>query len=192
MKTKFFLIISIAVLYVGCNSDKVQNIVIKTTAGEIYAEIYTTKAPITASNFLTLIDNGVFNTGAACFYRVVRLDNQPNNQVKIEVIQGGLNDREQTPPIIHETTDETKILHTDGVLSMARNKPGSASSEFFICIGDQPELDFGGKRNPDGQGFASFGKVTKGMEVVKKIQQAKDENQYLIDPIKILSIKKLK
>ena len=75
---------------------------------------------------------------------------------------------------------------------MARSTPGTASSEFFICIGNQPELDYGGKRNPDGQGFAAFGKVIKGMKVVRKIQNLQDKNQYLISPVKITKIEKVK
>ena len=71
---------------------------------------------------------------------------------------------------------------------MARNDPGTASSEFFICIGDQPELDYNGKRNPDLQGFAAFGKVVEGMNVVKQIHQLSDTNQFLTDHIKIESI----
>jgi peptidyl-prolyl cis-trans isomerase A (cyclophilin A) len=127
----------------------------------------------------------------AVFYRVVRMDNQPNNEVKIEVIQGGLfsdNEINKIEPIRHETTQKTGIKHLDGTISMARNKPGSASTEFFICIGDQPELDFGGKRNPDGQGFAAFGKVIEGMDVVRNIQQQKDKGQYLSEPIPISKI----
>ena len=74
---------------------------------------------------------------------------------------------------------------------MARNKPGSASSEFFICIGDQPELDFGGQRNPDGQGFAAFGNVIEGIDVVRKIQFQPDENQILIEPVRISQVNRL-
>ena len=68
---------------------------------------------------------------------------------------------------------------------MARNEPGSASSEFFICIGDQPELDFGGKRNPDGQGFAAFGKVIRGIDIVRKIQNQPAKGQWLYPEIVI-------
>ena len=68
---------------------------------------------------------------------------------------------------------------------MARNEPGTASTEFFICVGDQPSLDFGGDRNPDGQGFAAFGKVSRGMEVVRAIQALPDSGQYLSDPVLI-------
>jgi peptidyl-prolyl cis-trans isomerase A (cyclophilin A) len=95
------------------------------------------------------------------------------------------------PPIAHETTTQTGILHKDGVISMARLEPGTATSEFFICVGDQPELDFGGKRNPDGQGFAAFGRVIKGMEVVRRIQQQPDKKQFLDPVIKITQFKLL-
>ena len=124
------------------------------------------------------------------FYRVVRQDNQPDKKVKIEVVQGGLggeSSEKELPPIAHETTNRTGVLHKDGTLSMARAEPGTASSEFFICVGDQPELDFGGKRNPDGQGFAAFGKVVKGMDVVRRIQSLPDEKQILKEPVRITS-----
>jgi len=169
----------------------------KTDSGDIEAELYLDKAPVTAANFLRYVDSAKYNNNIACFYRVVRLDNQPDKPIKIEVIQGGygtdsLIEIFQFPPIKHETTKETGILHKDGVLSMARMEPGTASSEFFICIGDQPALDFGGKRNPDGQGFAAFGKVYKGMDVVRAIQQSKDSLQYLKNPVKIISINRVK
>jgi peptidyl-prolyl cis-trans isomerase A (cyclophilin A) len=169
---------------------------ISTQLGDIEVEIYTDKAPITATNFLRYVDSSKYNNDLACFYRIVRQDNQPDKPIKIEVIQGGygkdsLIEIYQFPPVKHETTKETGILHTDGVLSMARMEPGTASSEFFICVSDQPELDFGGKRNPDGQGFAAFGKVYKGMEVVRKIQQLKDSLQFLENPVKIIDIKRI-
>jgi peptidyl-prolyl cis-trans isomerase A (cyclophilin A) len=163
---------------------------IETEIGLILAELYSEKAPITCANFIKYIENNKFE--GANFYRVVRMDNQPNNEIKIEVIQGGLGfdvEKSPYPPIKHETTNETGILHQNGTLSMARSKPGTASSEIFICVGDQPELDFGGKRNPDGQGFAAFGKVIEGMEIVKKIQNMPDKDQMLIETIGIKSIK---
>lgn len=167
-------------------------IVIETSLGEITAEVYPDKAPVTAGNFLKLIDRKVFDQGAT-FYRVTRDNNQPNNEFKIDVIQGGLpEDYTEVDPIPHETTKDTGLSHVDGSLSMARSEPGTASSEFFICIGDQPELDFGGRRNPDGVGFAVFGRVTGGMDIVRKIQQQKDDGQYLVDPIQILTIRRAK
>ena len=176
-----------------------ERVEIKTSYGNIIVEVYPNKAPVTASNFLRLVDRGVYNN--ASFYRVVRKDNQPQDNVKIEVIQGGLGrdyddehpDRKtQLTPIIHETTALTGLKHQDGTLSMARNSPGSASSEFFICINKQPALDYKGKRNPDGKGFAAFGKVIKGMKVVKTIQALNDTRQYLDKPVKILSMKRIK
>jgi len=165
---------------------------IKTEYGPIKVEVFAEKAPITAANFLRYVDAGLFK--GASFYRVVRLDNQPNNTIKIEVIQGGLgfSDEERPfPPIEHETTAKTGILHKDGVVSMARSAPGSATSEIFICIGEQPELDFGGKRNPDGQGFAAFGRVIEGMDIVRKIQQQPDENQMLKQPVMVQNIERI-
>ena len=165
----------------------------KTDLGDIIIEIDTINAPVTAVNFLKYVDDKIFNS--AFFYRVVRMDNQPNNEIKIEVIQGGLGFDESPlslPPIEHETTDKTGILHKDGVISMARMEPGTASSEIFICVGDQPELDFGGKRNSDGQGFAAFGKVIKGMDVVREIQSKPDKEQMLVTPVNILEVVRIK
>lgn len=164
--------------------------VLETELGEIVVEVYPDKAPITANNFLRYIHEDRLQ--GATFYRTVRADNQPDNDVKIAVIQGGTFDDDhprRLAPIIHESTKKTGILHKDGVISMARVEPGTATCEFFICVGDQPELDYGGKRNPDGQGFASFGKVVAGMHVVRQIhQQPADGGQYLEPRIKILSV----
>jgi len=194
---KNFALIVVVYLLSSCSTNYNPRVIISTEIGDIEVELYTDKAPVTANNFLMYVDSGRYNNGYACFYRVVRMDNQSNKKVKIEVAQAGfyedsLIEKFQFTPIRHETTKETGILHKDGVLSMARLEPGTASSEFSICIGDQPELDFGGKRNPDGQGFAAFGKVIKGMDLVRKIQQMKDKDQYLINPVKIIKVERLK
>ena len=186
MKIVVLLSIMLGIFIFEGFSQKLPQINIKTTLGNITCEIDTVHAPVTANNFLNHIKKGTFKD--AVFYRVVRPDNQPNSPVKIEVIQGGLFSDEEIDkitPIPHETTKETGIKHLNGTLSMARNEPGTASTEFFICINDQPELDFDGDRNPDKQGFAAFGKVVKGMDVVRTIQQQKDTSQYLVNPIKI-------
>jgi len=164
-------------------------VLIRTDMGDLSVELYPGKAPVTVSNFLSHVENGDYTNSV--FYRVVRMDNQSQGKVKIEVIQGGLFDDEvldTISPIIHETTKETGILHSDGVISMARNQPGSASTEFFICIGDQPSLDYGGDRNPDLQGFAAFGKVIDGMDVARAIQALPDEGQYLKKQVRIREI----
>lgn len=172
---------------------------IQTELGQIVLELYPQQAPLTVANFLRYVDEGRYR--GATFYRVVRLDNQPQSRVKIEVIQGGLGMDEhpaKLPPIPHESTQETGLRHLDGTVSMARLEPGSTHSEFFICLGDQPELDFGGRRNPDGQGFAAFGRVTEGMEVVRAIQgqpaggdRPPVEGQWLLEPVKILGVERL-
>lgn len=179
---------SVIVTMAACG-NKNPEVIISTELGDITIELYPDKAPVTVANFIRYIEENRFK--GATFYRVVTQDNQPDNDVKIEVIQGGLfedNHPQALPPIKHETTQQTGIRHLDGTISMARYGPGTATSEFFICIGNQPSLDYGGNRNTDGQGFAAFGRVVKGMDVVKKIQQQPEKEQYLKPRIKILEI----
>ncbi|MDF1575984.1 MAG: peptidylprolyl isomerase [Bacteroidales bacterium] len=186
------LIIIMLVRPVSCDRPATM-LLICTDLGDMTVEIYPEKAPVTAANFLRHVENGDYKN--SMFYRVVRMDNQSRNQVKIEVIQGGLFYDEVVDsirPIIHESTRETGILHTDGVISMARNEPGSASTEFFICIGDQPALDYGGERNPDLQGFAAFGKLVSGMDVARAIQGLPDKGQYLKKKVLIRDISLIK
>ena len=185
--TAGFITILIVILF-SCGKRN-PRVIISTEPGDITVELYPDKAPVTVANFIRYIEENRFK--GATFYRVVTQDNQPDNDVKIEVIQGGLfedNHPQALPPIKHETTQQTGILHLDGTVSMARYGPGTATSEFFICIGDQPSLDYGGNRNSDGQGFAAFGRVVKGMDVVRKIQQQPEKDQYLKPRIKILKI----
>jgi len=163
---------------------------IETAAGDIRIEVNLEKAPLSAANFLRYVDAGLYD--GSTFFRVLTPNNQPDNEFKIEAIQGGdVAEEKCFPPIAHETTKITGLLHLDGAVSMARAEPGTASCNFFICIGDQPELDCGGRRNPDGQGFAVFGRVVAGMDVVKKIQALEQEKQYLKKPSTILSIRRL-
>jgi peptidyl-prolyl cis-trans isomerase A (cyclophilin A) len=182
-----FLIISAwFAVAVDEEKPKVIRVVIETEKGDIELELDAAKAPNTVANFLKYVDGGYYDGGR--FHRTVTLKNQPDDKVKIEVIQAGINpkkEKEEFAPIKLERTDKTGITHKDGTISMARDGPDTATSDFFICIGDQPELDFGGKRNPDGQGFAAFGRVVKGMEVVKKIQGSPAEKQTLEPVVKI-------
>ena len=141
-----------------------------TSLGVIEMEIYTARAPITAANFLAYVDGG--HLDGAAFYRVVSPAND-NGAPVISVIQGGIGAAPAPfSPIAHETTEQTGLQHLDGTISMARGAVGSATSEFFICIGAQPALDYGAGRNPDGQGFAAFARVTNGMDVVRAIHAA--------------------
>jgi peptidyl-prolyl cis-trans isomerase A (cyclophilin A) len=159
---------------------------IETVRGDITAEIYVGAAPVTAQNFLDYVDDGVFDAGT--FYRSVRMDNQPNDSVRIEVIQAGV-DRSvrgrMRAAIPLERTTVTGLSHVDGALSMARGGPDTARASFFICINEQPSLDFGGHRNLDGQGFAVFGQVIAGMDVVRDIQMGAVDGQQLVERVVI-------
>src|SRR5437016_8576342 len=171
--------------------DKTVRVLIKTGSGDIEVELDAAKAPNTVANFLKYVDGKFYDGGR--FHRSVTPDNQPDNKVKIEVIQAGINpdkEKDEFPAIKLERTKDTGLKHKDGTISMARDGPDTATSDFFICIGDQPELDFGGKRNPDGQGFAAFGKVVKGMDVVKKIQKSPADGQTLKPSVKIVKIER--
>ena len=168
-------------------------VLVQTTMGDIEIEVDTTRAPISGGTFLKHVDAGLYNGGR--FHRTVKMDNQPKDTVKIEVIQAGIDpvrDTEVTETIPLERTNASGLRHVDGTVSTPRLKPDSARTGFFICINDQPELDFGGKRNPDGQGFGAFGRVVRGMDVVRKIQMAPNTDaQNLTPPIAIVSAKRL-
>lgn len=197
MKVVYQTMLVASILLTGIQTlSMAQNVLVQTDKGDITIRLNPEKAPVTCENFLKYVDKKRYE--GANFYRVVRLDNQPNNKIKIEVIQGGVKDdtTKNLPPIIHENTKITGLRHMEGTISMARMGPGTASSEFFICLNNQPELDFGGKRNPDGQGFAAFGQVVSGMEVVRKIQRGQtgpdNASQSLNQPVKITLVRRLK
>lgn len=166
-------------------------VVIDTDLGAIEVELAPAQAPSTAANFLRYVDARRYDDGR--FHRTVTPANQPQNKVKIEVVQGGVapaHEKEDFAPIALERTRDTGLRHQDGTLSMARDGPDTATSDFFICIGDRPELDFGGARNPDGQGFAAFGRVVSGMDVVRRIQAAPADGQTLTPPVRIRSVRR--
>ena len=149
-------------------------VILETEKGTIEIEVNLTKAPITAENFLKYVDGGFYDGGR--FTRTVRPDTENRTDFPIQVIQATVSPGRASgafPAIALERTNVTGLQHKNGVISMARgNAADTATNQFFICIGDQPELDFGGKRNADGQGFAAFGRVIIGMDVVEAIQRA--------------------
>ena len=170
-------------------------VTLTTELGDIVIEVDQARAPISAGSFLAYVDSGAYVDGA--FYRTVSPEND-NGEPTISVIQGGIVDASKAlEPVQHETTQTTGIHHEDGVVSLARTDPGTASgAAFFICIGDQPSLDYGGKRNPDELGFAAFGRVIRGMDVVHAIHRQDStgasespytEGQILAKPIRIVS-----
>lgn len=190
MKKRLFLtgLLACAVFAAAVAENPV--VLIKTEKGDITVEVDLARAPVTAANFLRYVDGKLYD--GSVFHRTVTLANQPKDAVRIEVIQGGmLPDDKSFPPISHETTSVTGLKHLDGTISMARATPGSATSSFFFCINAQPELDFDGKRNIDGQGFAAFGRVVGGIDVVKAIHVLPVEGQSLKPPVKIISVRRI-
>jgi peptidyl-prolyl cis-trans isomerase A (cyclophilin A) len=188
----FLLLLSLVPQISAEEKPTLPRVLIQTEKGDIEVELSAAEAPITVANFLKYVDGKFYDGGQ--FHRTVKPDNQPDNKIKIEVIQAGINPekaKQEFAAIKLERTRDTKLSHTNGTISMARDGPDTATSDFFICIGDQPELDFGGQRNPDGQGFAAFGRVVKGMDVVKKIQASPAEGQTLSPPIKIFKITRI-
>ncbi len=200
MKKRIFTaLVALLLVAAGCGPPrgKMRNpnpqVLIGTEFGSILIELYPEKAPITVANFLRYVDEERLE--GASFYRVVTMKNQPDNEIRIEVIQGGLGWEEsdlRLDAIRHETTEDTGIKHRDGTISMARLEPGTADSEVFICVGDQPELDFGGRRNPDGAGFAAFGLVLSGMDVVMRIHESPEEEQLLNPTIRITDVHRVR
>jgi peptidyl-prolyl cis-trans isomerase A (cyclophilin A) len=169
------------------DAPKPIRVLIQTDKGDIEVELDSAKAPATVANFLRYVDGHLYDGGR--FHRTVTPTNQPDNKVKIEVIQAGPNPaKKEFPAIKLERTRDTKLAHKDGTLSMARDGADTATADFFICVGDQPELDFGGKRNPDGQGFAAFGRVIHGMDVVRAIQASHADGQELKPPVAIRKV----
>ena len=170
------------------------HVVIHSEFGDIEVEVYPSKAPKSVAAFLSFVDSGFYDNSS--FYRILSLDNQPMGSNASELIQGGLwankkNRHDNLKAIPHESTNITGLHHTNGTISLARQEPGTATTEFFIVIGDQPGFDYGGENNPDKQGYAAFGKVVKGMDVVLKIYSRPEENQFFDPPVKISKITRL-
>ena len=170
-------------------------IAIQTYFGDIVVELYPEKAPKTVAAFLSYVDSGYFKETS--FYRVLKKEDQPSNVAKTQLIQGGLwqtkiKKQQTIPGIPLETTEQTGILHTAGVISLARNEDtASGNTEFFICMDDEPDYDYGGDASPDKKGYVTFGRVIKGMQFVKQIHSQPDFETNFNPPIKIINIKRL-
>jgi len=171
-------------------------VTLKTSKGVITADINVGKAPITARNFLHYVDTRRYDE--AKFYRASHVPTQPERGL----IEGGFrgDPTRMFRPIAHESTTKTGLAHKDGTLSMARRAPGSATSDFFICIGDQPGYDADPTAAGDNAGFAAFGQVVDGMDVVRAIFEAPTSKtagtgvmrgEILSPPIPILSARRV-
>jgi peptidyl-prolyl cis-trans isomerase A (cyclophilin A) len=162
-----------------------------TRLGIIFLAIDTAHAPLTAANFLKYVDGGFYDGGR--FHRATRPDNYTPvlpNRPPMEIVQAGINPARRAegfPAIPLERTSLTGLKHVTGTVSMARgNSADTATSDFFICLDDQPSLDFGGKRFDDGQGGAAFGRVVSGLDTVRRIQQQPVQAQALTPPVPIV------
>ena len=189
-------------ILVSCSGqdEETEKVLLRTEEGDIALELYPDRAPKTVANFLAYVEGGYYSNGS--FYRVVRPDND-NGDPKITVIQGGANASEEDPPfppIELERTNETGVSNTAGTIAMARDGPDSATHAVFINVTDNPGLDYGKSRNADGQGFAAFGRVTSGMDVVRAINartntredaDAYVSGQMLDPPVKILEARRI-
>lgn len=186
----------IAIILLGCQQKVYQNphILIVTAFGDIEAELYPKQAPKTVAAFLSFIDSGYYKNSS--FYRVI-LQEGLSTQANTGLIQGGIwktNDQ-QHPTVAgvqHEPTSKSGLSHVSGTLSLARLVPGTGNTEFFICIGDQTQFDDGKNINSNRDpGYAAFGSIVSGMEVVRNIQLQQRESQHFVDKIIIQKIKRL-
>jgi peptidyl-prolyl cis-trans isomerase A (cyclophilin A) len=162
---------------------------LQTELGDVLLEIDTARAPLTAANFLRYVDAGRYDGGL--FHRALTRANQAGKAAPVELVQAGVAARHRGrdfAPIAMEPTARTGLRHLDGTLSMARDDADSATSQFFVALGAQPSLDAGGRRHPDGRGFAAFGRVTAGLEVLRRIQAAPLRGERLVTPVRILRI----
>lgn len=161
---------------------------IHTTNGDIVLELDAQAAPLTTCNFIRYIQAGRYRD-ATFFRTVVRATNANPNP--IDVIQAATTAGSDDPgfgPITLERTRDTGLSHVAGTISMARDGPDTATSSFFIVTQDTPSLDFGGGRNPDGQGFAAFGRVTQGLELARAIQALPATDEQITSPVAITNI----
>lgn len=181
------------VIMISCSQKKFAgpHVEIVTAYGDVEVELYPDKAPVTAAAFLSYVDSGYYKNTS--FYRLLGNDNVPA-EFNSGLIQGGLFTNNPTllnrvPGIAHEPTGKTRLTHTSGTISLARTTPGTASTEFFICIGDQTQFD--ANQAADSLGFAAFGKVIKGMDVIRRIQNNPSHGEYFNVPVSIDNIRRL-
>lgn len=172
-------------------------VALKTALGSVELVIEAAKAPISAKQFLAYVDRKSFDGGL--FHRAVHKD-RDTAPVKIDVLQAAVDRTRRLGPIPHEPTTLTGLTHLNGTISVARREVGTGNAgDFFVCIGDQPSLDYGGARNPDGQGFAAFGRVVRGMDVIERIwngetvasKNSPQISDRLSSPVPILSMRRV-
>lgn len=166
---------------------------IETADGPFTVEVDTARAPISAGNFLAHVDQGLLD--GSTVFRVTTLTNEPQKAIPIEVIQFGWKpgpDVAPPPlaPIVHEPTTVTGLRHLKWTLSTARYGVGTGGFGFFVCMRDEPELDHGGRRQPDGEGLAAFGRAVSGFTTLERIFARAESQHFLTNPVPILSARR--
>ncbi|WP_129792431.1 peptidylprolyl isomerase [Sphingosinicella sp. CPCC 101087] len=148
------------------SADRVPvRVALETSAGTIVIEVDPARAPITSANFLRYVD--AQRLDGMEFYRAMRTGEGAG------LVQGGVRDGNKLfPPIAHEPTSQTGLSHVDGAVSVPRFAPGTAQGDFTIMVGDQLYLDAGPGSGGDGLGYAVFGRVVEGMDVVRRILES--------------------
>lgn len=185
---RFVLCIAVVCFFISCAQKKREfpQITIHTNYGKIEAELYPAKAPKTVAAFLSYIDKKLYENTS--FYRVIKDDDMPTDY-NTGLIQGGTwPNLKNVQPILHEPTNISGLSHTSGTLSMARTEANTATTEFFICVGDQINFDAGNSRAKDTLGFAAFGRVIHSMDVVRKIHNTKTNGDQFLEKITITNI----
>jgi peptidyl-prolyl cis-trans isomerase A (cyclophilin A) len=190
---KFFFIMAGIVMLAACNRNKNPVVIIKTNFGNIEAELFPDKAPKTVAAFLSYVDSGLYKNSS--FYRLTFIESMTSDY-NTGIIQGGIwqsNNAKAAalPGITHESPKQTGLSHISGTISLARTKAGTANSEFFICIGDQTDYDSSKALNPDGLGFAAFGTIINGMDIVRKIHKQPASGSAFIPPVVIHNIERV-
>ncbi len=187
------VMLGVAATLAGCASlgagETGPRVVLDTDAGRMVVALDVERAPLSVCNFLSYVTDGHYDGGG--FFRSVVRGTNTANPNPIDVIQAATPrgaDDTLRPPIPLERTRDTGLSHVAGAISMARDGPDTATSSFFIVTHDTPSLDFGGARNPDGQGFAAFGRLIEGLAVARRIQMSPaDAEEQLTPPIMIRS-----
>lgn len=166
---------------------------VETAFGAFTVVVHVDKAPVSAATFLALVRSG--HLDGSSVFRILNDRNQPDDEHKVRTVQWGWYERKDNSlpgdRPAHEPTSVTGLRHLSGTMSMARRGTGTPGSEYFIILHDEPELDFGGRRNPDGQGFAAFARVVDGFDVLERLHACGEDGQFVKKPVPILSVREL-
>jgi peptidyl-prolyl cis-trans isomerase A (cyclophilin A) len=172
------------------NQAAVERVLLETPVGRMIFSVEVNRAPATSAYFLADVRSGRFN--GTTIHRIATEANQdPDQRIPIEVVQGGCSQPNiaPQPSLVHESTVVTGLRHSRGAISLARFAPGCVYHSFFICMRDEPSLDYGGLRQPDGLGFAAFGQAVEGVEVLDKLYARAEEREQLTRQIPILELR---